>query len=197
MPIRVLIGLAALLALAAGGLLFTLKSGDNDRGPLAPATVSAPFVLTDQDGRRFDSASLRGKAALIFFGFTHCPDICPTTLAAMSNVLETLGSDADKVQPVFISVDPERDTPAVLKAFHALFDPRIIMLTGSPDAIAAVAKAWHVYYKHQPPDPSGNYAVDHTASVFLIDREGLFRSTFDFHESESVIAEKVKLLIAR
>ncbi len=184
----------AVLSVAAGLLLTT---SPEVRGTPAPAQATADFVLTDKDGAAFDSRTLRGRVALVFFGFTHCPDVCPTTLQAMTNVLEALGPDADKVRPVFISVDPARDTPAILKAYGALFDPRIVMLTGSPAEVAAVAKAWHVYYKLMPPDGSGNYAVDHTASVFLVDREGRFRSTFDFHEDEQVIIDKVKLMLTR
>lgn len=193
--------IAAIVAVAgigAGAAAYILKDmqGASQSAP-RPAAMTADFVLTDQNGAPFDSRTLRGKAALVFFGFTHCPDVCPTTLAAMTNVLETLGPDADKVQPVFVSVDPERDTPTQLKAYGELFDPRIVMLTGTTAEIDAVTKAWHVYYKRMPTEDSGNYVVDHTASVFLVDREGRFRSTFDFHEDERVIVEKVELLIAR
>ena len=184
-------------AIVSGVLLATMKSGAPDQAALAPASRPAPFVLTDQDGRRFDSAALSGRVGLVFFGFTHCPDVCPTTLATMSNLLNALGADAAEVQPVFISVDPQRDRPDILKAFRNLFDTRIVMLTGSPSEIAAVAKAFHVFYRAQPADASGNYTIDHTASVFLIDRDGRFRSTFDFHEDEQVILEKVRLLIAQ
>lgn len=182
-------------AIAAGTALVTMRSEAPDSRALTPAARAAPFVLTDQDGNRFDSASLRGKVALVFFGFTHCPDVCPTTMATMSNVLSELGPDAADVQPVFISVDPARDNAGVLKAFQGLFDPRIVMLTGTPREIAAVAKAYHVYYRALPADASGNYTIDHTASVFLIDREGRLRSTFDFHEDERTILEKVRLLV--
>ncbi len=188
----------AVFGIAAGVITWLMQ--DMPRPPSAvagPATPMADFVLTDQDGKPFDSRSLRGRAALVFFGFTHCPDVCPTTLAAMTHVLETLGPDADKVRPIFISVDPERDTPEALKLYGEMFDPRIVMLTGSPAQIAAVAKGWYVYYERQPTGAAGDYLVDHTASVFLVDREGLFRSTFDFHEDETVIVDKVKLLIER
>ena len=195
MKVLALMALAA--AIGSGALLATMKSGAPEQTALTPAARMAPFVLTDQHGRRFDSASLNGKVALVFFGFTHCPDVCPTTLATMANVLSELGQDAGEVQPVLISVDPQRDRPETLKAFRDLFDTRIVMLTGSPAEIAAVAKAYHVFYQAQKPDASGNYTVDHTASVFLIDREGRFRSTFDFLEDEQVILEKVRLLIAQ
>lgn len=196
LTILALIG--AVLGIAAGVMawLFSEMPGA-PAGAAAPATPTADFVLTDQDGQPFDSRSLRGQAALVFFGFTHCPDVCPTTLAAMTNVLETLGPDADRVRPVFISVDPERDTPEALKEFGEMFDPRIVMLTGTPAEIAAVAKSWYVYYERQPAGAAGSYMVDHTASVFLVDRGGLFRSTFDFHEDEKVIVEKVRLLLER
>lgn len=192
-----IIGIAATLTvLTVAAVLLVTGSRQTGTAP-ASGQPARDFVLTGQDGKPFDSRSLRGKVMLVFFGFTHCPDVCPTTLQEMTNVMEALGPEANGVVPVFISVDPARDTPDVLAAFGQLFDPRIVMVTGPADTIADVAKAWHVYYKLQPPDASGNYAVDHSATVFLVDRGGQFRSTFDFHEDEKVILEKVRLLLAQ
>ena len=165
-----------------------------ERGMMAPSAIGAPFVLTDAEGQRFESGRLKGKVTLLFFGFTHCPDVCPTTLAVMSNVLDELGPLAKEVQPVFISVDPGRDTPEVLKTFGSIFDPRIVMLTGSADEVAAVVAAYHVHAKRVHLS-GGDYVMDHTASVFLLDRDGRFRSTFDFGEDEAVIMDKVRLVL--
>ena len=132
--------------------------------------------------------------ALIFFGFTHCPDVCPTTLAAMTRVLEALGPRAAEVTAIFISVDPERDTPEELKSFGSLFDPRIVLLTGSPDEIAAVVRDYHIYAAKVPIE-GGGYTMDHTASVQLYDRDSRFRSAFDFHEDDAVILDKVRLVL--
>lgn len=189
---------AVTLAAAAtiGGLAWLRSQNPSNGSVLQPSAPAAPFVLTDSDGARFDSARLKGKVALIFFGFTHCPDVCPTTLAAMTRVLEALGPEAADVMPVFISVDPARDTPDEMKAFGSLFDPRIVMLTGTPDEIAAVVRDYHIYAAKVALE-GGGYTMDHTASVQLYDRESRFRSTFDFHEDDRVILEKVRLVLAR
>lgn len=187
---------AVTLAAAAtiGGLAWLRSQTPPQTSVLQPSAPAAPFVLTDANGARFDSARLKGKVALIFFGFTHCPDVCPTTLAAMTRALEALGPRAAEVTAVFISVDPERDTPEELKTFGSLFDPRIVLLTGSPDEIAAVVRDYHIYAAKVPIE-GGGYTMDHTASVQLYDRDSRFRSAFDFHEDDAVILDKVRLVL--
>src|ERR1700737_2372463 len=141
------------------------------------AAIGGPFRLTDQNGQAVSDQDLKGHPFLVFFGFTHCPDVCPTTLFEVSEVLRALGPDADRVRALFITVDPERDTPALMKDSLSSFDPHLSGLTGDPAAIATVAKAYRVYYKKVPLD-GGEYTMDHTAIVYLMDKEGGFFSPF-------------------
>jgi protein SCO1/2 len=125
-------------------------------------------------------AEFRGLAMLVFFGFTHCPDVCPTALARVAEVLDALGPDADSVRALFVSVDPRRDTPELLAGYVAHFSPRILGLTGSETEIAAVARAYRVYYKaHADAASNPNYLVDHSGFVYVMDRAGRFVGTFD------------------
>jgi len=141
----------------------------------ANAAIGGSFKLNDQNGKAITDQDLKGKPFLVFFGFTHCPDVCPTALFDMSEVLNRLGPDADKVNALFITVDPERDTPAVIKDYLSSFDPHLSGLTGDPAAIAAVAKAYRVYFEKVPLD-QGGYTMDHTAIVYLMDKTGRFVS---------------------
>jgi protein SCO1 len=150
-----------------------------DRNPIRavqPSAIGAPFRLVDQDGRTVTDADFKGHPFLVFFGFTHCPDVCPTTLFEVSEILRSLGPEAGKVNALFITVDPERDTPAALKDYLASFDPRLRGLTGEPDAVAAVLKGYRVYARKVPQD--GGYTMDHTAIVYLMDKDGRFVAPF-------------------
>ncbi|MDX7953506.1 SCO family protein [Lichenihabitans sp. Uapishka_5] len=161
-----------------------LRQGDAGRGSTGfggPAAVGGAFALTDQDGHPATEALLRGEPTLVFFGYTHCPDVCPTTLSDLSAMFRVLGQDA-KAQALFITVDPWRDTPAVLKDYLSNFDPRIRALTGSPDAVAAVERAYKVYVK-KVPTAGGDYAMDHTALVYLMDKDGRFVNGFNLSQS--------------
>jgi protein SCO1 len=146
--------------------------------PQAAAQIGGPFSLTDQDGRTVSDQDLRGKPFLVFFGYTHCPDICPTTLFDLSEVLRSLGPDADRVSAAFITVDPERDTSATLKDYLSSFDPHLRGLTGDADAIRAVTKAYRVYYRKIPLE-GGDYTMDHTALVYLMGKDGHFIAPFN------------------
>ena len=130
----------------------------------------------------------------MFFGFTHCPEVCPTTLFDLTRDLEALGADAAKLNVVFITVDPERDTPALMKTYLSSFDPRIVGLTGSDAEIAAAAKAYKVYYRKVPTD--SDYTMDHTATIFLMDSRGEFFGTSNFQEAEQTRRDKLKRLVA-
>jgi len=167
-------------------------------GPVALAqTVGSPgasFELVDQNGRPFASATLVGRPYAIFFGFTHCPDVCPTTLLEMSNNLGRLGADADRLTVVFVSVDPERDTPARLREYLSAFDPRIVALTGSEQAIADAAKGWNAFYNKVPED-DGSYTIAHSAYVYLMDADNRLADTMGFQESEAEQLEKLKRLV--
>ncbi len=142
------------------------------------AAIGGPFKLTDQNGKVVTEQDLKGLPFLVFFGFTHCPDVCPTTLFEVSEVIRALGPDAERTRALFITVDPERDTPAVMKDYLSSFDPHLSGLTGDPAEIAAVAKAYRVYFKKVPLD-EGGYTMDHTAIVYLMDKTGRFVSPFN------------------
>src|SRR5437763_222882 len=142
------------------------------------AAIGGPFQLVDQNGQVVTDQDLKGHPFLVFFGFTHCPDVCPTTLFDVSEVLRALGPDADRTRALFITVDPERDTPRVMKDYLSSFDPHLSGLTGDHADIAAVAKAYRVYFKKVPQE-DGGYTMDHTAIVYLMDKTGRFVSPFN------------------
>jgi protein SCO1/2 len=155
------------------------------------AAVGGPFKLIDQNGEAVSDQDLKGRPFLVFFGFTHCPDVCPTTLFDVSEMLRALGPDADRTRALFITVDPERDTPAVMKDYLSSFDPHLSGLTGDPAAIATVAKAYRVYYKKVPLD-GGEYTMDHTAIVYLMDKEGRFVSPFSLKRGTEAAAADLR-----
>ncbi len=158
------------------------------------AAIGGPFRLTDQDGRTVTEQDFRGRPLLVFFGFTHCPDVCPTTLFEISEIMRSLGPDADRLHALFITVDPERDTPAALKDYLSSFDRHLTAATGDPAAIAAVAKAYRVYFKKVPLD-DGGYTMDHTAIVYLMDKNGRFVSPFSLKRpQEAAVADLRKYL---
>jgi protein SCO1/2 len=155
------------------------------------AAVGGPFKLIDQNGKAVSDQDLKGHPFLVFFGFTHCPDVCPTMLFDVSEMLRALGPDADRTRALFITVDPERDTPAVMKDYLSSFDPHLAGLTGDPAAIATVAKAYRVYYKKVPLD-GGEYTMDHTAIVYLMDKEGRFVSPFSLKRGTEAAAADLR-----
>src|SRR5260370_35103345 len=142
------------------------------------AAIGGPFNPTDQNGQAVSDQDLKGHPFLVFFGFTHCPDVCPTTLFEVSEILRSLGHDADRTRALFITVAPERDTPPMIKDYLSSSHPHLAGLTGDPAAIAAVAKAYRVYYKKVPLD-AGGYTMDTTAIVYLMDKEGRFGAPFN------------------
>jgi protein SCO1 len=157
-------------------------------GVSGPA-IGGPFTLTAQDGRQMSDADFRGHPFLVFFGFTHCPDVCPTSLFEISQVFKELGPDKN-IKALFITVDPERDTPPVMKEYVSSFDPRILGLTGSPEAVAAVEKAYRVYSR-KVPSRDGEYSMDHTAIIYLMDKEGRFVNAFNIERSPQVAAQEL------
>ena len=176
---RLLLVISAFLAGLVLCFAVVLLLSGRGTSPLASATsaIGGPFKLTDQNGKSISDQDLKGHPFLVFFGFTHCPEVCPTALFDISEVLGKLGPDADKVNAVFITVDPERDTPAALKEYLSSFNPRLIGVGGDADALAAVAKAYRVYYK-KVPLKDGDYTMDHTAIVYLMDKNGQFVTPF-------------------
>jgi protein SCO1/2 len=159
----------------------------NDENVEAPVLIGGPFTLTNQDGQRVTDKDFRGRYLLVFFGYTYCPDTCPTTLSMLSSVLDKLGPDADKVAPVFITVDPDRDSAASLKSYLKSFDRRFIGLRGSAAETAAVAKAYRVFYRKRPL-PGNDYAMDHTSLIYLMNPDGKFEGDYAPTESADMIA---------
>lgn len=133
------------------------------------------FTLTGHDGKPHSLAAEKGKAVVVFFGFTHCPDVCPTTMVELAEVMKLLGPKADRVQVFFVSVDPERDTRELLAQYVPAFDPRFVGLTGTPEEIAAMAKDFRVFYQKSAVTGSDNYSVDHTAGTYVFDPQGRLR----------------------
>ncbi len=138
------------------------------------APVGGPFELTDQAGRRRTDADFRGKLVMLYFGYTYCPDVCPTELQSISLALDQLGAAAEAVQPLFVTVDPERDTPARLAGFVAAFHPRLIGLTGSPAEIRKTAIAYRTFFAKSSVAAPGDYAVDHSGFIYLVGKDGRY-----------------------
>jgi protein SCO1/2 len=191
------IAFAGLLVVAAGVLL-ALAMRETPRGAAGTALASAiggPFHLIDQNGKPVSDADLKGKWQLVFFGYTHCPDTCPTALNEIALALDQLGVKRGEVEIVFITVDPERDTPDVLKSYVQSFDAPIIALTGSPDAVAQAAKAYRVFYaKH--PRGDGDYDMDHSAVIYVMNPEGRFTATFTPDSSADAIVQRLQKLLS-
>lgn len=186
---RLLAVLAAFLAgaLALFGVIWVTLPQEATR----PSLVGGPFQLVDQNSRAVTDQDFKGKPFVVFFGFTNCPDICPTTLFEISEVLKRLGPDADKTAALFISVDPERDTPEKLKDYVSSFHPRIFGLTGTPEEIATVEKEYRVYAK-KVPLKDGDYTMDHSAVVYLMDKQGRFVAPFNLKKSADEAANDLK-----
>lgn len=196
---RRLLVLAAAAALAA--------CGDKPSGGAAPS--GAPFnsvditgagyarelALPDADGRPRSLADFRGKVVVVFFGYTQCPDVCPTTMAELAEVKRSLGADGDKVQGVFVTVDPERDTPEVLRAYMGSFDPSFVALRGSPEETRAVAKDFKAFFAKVPGKETGSYTMDHTAASYVYDTEGRLRLFVRYNSGAQALAADLKRLI--
>ena len=140
--------------------------------------VGGPFTLTDQDGNRRSLADFRGSLVLLYFGYTYCPDVCPTDLLAMAQVINALGKDGNQLQPIFVTLDPERDTRENLRLYAAHFHPRFVALTGTEAEIRAVATAYKTFFEKVRPAGSSTYFIDHMAFIFLLDREGKYIGSF-------------------
>jgi protein SCO1/2 len=188
---RPLVIATAFAASLVVGLLLMFWAMGGVRNVAQPAAIGGPFQLTDQHGRTVTEKDLKGKPTLIFFGYTHCPDVCPTSLFEISEVLRAMGKDADRVNAYFISVDPERDTPATMKDYLSSFDPRLEGLSGDPAETAKVLTSYRVYAK-KIPTKDGDYTMDHTALIYLMDRDGKFVSPFNLKRTPEEAAAELK-----
>lgn len=189
------VGAAAIVLFAVSvGLL---KPGSRIPQPgFSVADIGGPFQLTSHKGELVSDADLKGKPFALFFGFTHCPDVCPTTLWELSELMKALGPDAEKLTVVFVTVDPERDTVDVLSNYLTSFDPRLVGLTGTPEQTESMIKLFRAYSKKVPTAGDG-YTMDHTATVYLMNREGKLAGTLDRHEQASIHLEKLRRLVNR
>jgi len=180
-----------LAAFVAAGALWHLGDLNSQSGTqtisAAAVQLGGPFALTDQNGKRRTEADYRGKYMLIFFGYTFCPDVCPTTLAVMSAALDMMGSRADRIVPIFITVDPKRDKPEILKAYLDAFGPRWVGLTGAPEEIAAVAKEYRVFYRVNAGE-GDNYTVDHSGVVYLMNPDGSYLANYSLANTPDLMA---------
>lgn len=196
---QIRIALWVVVAIALVGLAILMTRALADRSTISErigaATFGGPFTLTGADGQPFSSSKLAGKPHAVFFGFTHCPDVCPTTLARLVRLREQLGEDEQPFEILFISVDPERDGPAEVRKYSELFDSPVIGLTGSPAQIDQVKRQFGIY-SQKVPDGSGGYSVDHTASVLLFDGQGDFVATLSPEEQDRVALDKLRRITA-
>lgn len=195
--ILVEIALVALVAVVGVAWAYTSRPAPTFHGRVLEPVREAPaFTLTDHRGEPFRLADHRGKALLLFFGYSTCPDVCPATLATLGQVKERLGADGQRVEMVFITVDPERDTPARLTEYLAYFDPSTIGLTGSPEALAQVREGYGVYAERvSDPNAPGGYWLNHTATVFLVDPEGRLRLSYTFGSDPAEVAEDLRRIL--
>jgi protein SCO1/2 len=203
LPIVVL--LTAILSLAACS---DRQSADGSQMILTPTNTAfkntdvtglgyaSDFALTDHTGKQRTLADFKGKAVLVFFGFMNCPDVCPTTMAEMAGVMKALGPDADRVQVLFITVDPERDTPELLAKYVPAFDPRFLGLTGDKAAIEKVAKEFRVFYQKSPGKEPGSYTMDHTAGSYVFDPQGRVRLFVRHGQGGEPIVHDLKILLS-
>jgi cytochrome oxidase Cu insertion factor (SCO1/SenC/PrrC family) len=186
--------MAVLLAVLVicGILLYQLYQRTLDGSGSGQAEIGGPFELVDQDGNPVTDQTFKGRLTLIYFGFTFCPDACPTALGVMSAALDKLDVAADRVVPILITVDPDRDTPPTLKDYVSNFHPGMVGLTGTPEQIAKVAKAYHVFYQKAPGTTPEDYVMDHTLLIYLMDGEGKYLRYFGPDATADQIAEEIR-----
>jgi protein SCO1/2 len=191
---RLLTIVAALAVVVMGFAIYQFEAHGSAPPPASSIKMGGPFQLVDQNGRAVTDKDLLGKPTVMFFGFTYCPDVCPTTLADMTAWLHALGPDADKLNVFYVTIDPERDTSARLKAYLTAFDPRIRGLTGSPQAIAQAAHDYKVYYQKAPLQ-GGDYTMDHSTLIYLLDAKGQMAELVQYGTPNDQVVESLKKLL--
>jgi protein SCO1/2 len=196
---RIPIRAAATLCVAAAALL--MLAGCTPDGPkfqssdISGSAFGRDFALTDHNGKARTLADYRGKAVVMFFGYTQCPDFCPTTMSELAEAMKTLGPDADRVQVLFVTVDPERDTKEILAQYVPAFDPRFVGLYGDAAATERTAKEFKVIYQKQPGAVPGTYSVDHSAGAYIFDPKGRLRLYVSYGQSHEVFAHDLRELL--
>lgn len=197
--VRIILWALVGLAAAVGGtlLLGNVQQAARQGAELPGAVrLGGDFTLTRANGETFSSDELKGHPYIIFFGFTHCPDVCPTTLLDITKHLNALGDSAKDLKVLFVSVDPERDTPELMAQYMSSFDQRIIGLTGTPEQVANVAKLYRAFYEKVPQE-GGEYTMNHTASAFLFDGNGQLRSTLSWQEDAATREAKIRQVVGK
>jgi protein SCO1/2 len=187
----------AVLAVVSGVLVYKQTAGNSNSGALIEplASIGGPFELVDGTGATVTEKTFAGKPTVLFFGFTFCPDVCPTTLSELQGWMSQLGPDAAKLNYAFVTVDPERDTPEIMRDYVWAFDKRIVPLSGSREQVDAMLKAYRVYSKKVPLD-DGDYTMDHSAAIYLMDADNKFVGTIAYQENEETALGKLRKLIA-
>jgi len=186
----------AVIAAAGFGLALTGVLGvPSTKAGSADIDIAGPFTLVDDTGAPVSDAALKGKPTVMYFGYTFCPEVCPTTLTNLAHWMQMLGRDADKLNYVFVTIDPERDTPEVMHAYVSAFDARIRGFTGTPEQIAKIAREYRVYYKRIP-TTDGGYVMDHSAALFLMDPNEKFVGLITYEEADASAVAKLKRLAA-
>jgi protein SCO1/2 len=186
----ILVGILVLMAASVGWLTFDWYRRQN-----GGEAYGAPFTLVDNRGQPITQAAFRGQPSALYFGYTHCPEVCPTTLFELDGWLKKLGPEAKDMKAYFITIDPERDTPDVMNRYVSNFSDRITGISGPPDKVEAMAKAFNIYFRKVPTN-DGDYTMDHTASIILLDRKGDFAGTIAYGENEKAALAKLKRLEA-
>lgn len=160
----------------------------------AGSTIGGPFTLVDQNGRTVTAGDFRGRFMLLYFGYTYCPDVCPTTLTTMADAIDILDGDGESIVPIFITVDPERDTPEHLKMYVNYFHPRLVGLTGTPQSVGAAARAYRIYYAKAPQGAAAgdDYLMDHSSGIYLMGPDGAFRAHFDHGTGAEAMAKRIR-----
>ncbi len=187
----ILVGILVLMAAGVGWLTF-----DWYRTRYGGEAYGSPFTLVDQNGQPITEQAFRGTPSAVFFGFTHCPEVCPTTLFEMEGWLKTLGSEGASIRPYFVSIDPERDTPEIMKQYITSFSTRITGITGEPEKVAAMAKSFGIFVR-KVDTGGGDYTMDHTASVLLLGSSGDFEGTIAYEENADTAVAKLRRLAVK
>jgi protein SCO1/2 len=189
---------AAILALAAalGAYAWLWPRAGHAPVTVGEALVGGAFAMTDEQGRRVSDKDFLGKHMLVFFGYTYCPDVCPTELHVMAAALAELGEDQHKLRLVFVTIDPERDTPEVMKSYVSAFGPQMTGLTGTPEDVARIARAYRVFYRKVPMGSDGDYRMDHTSLVYLMGPDGRFVTYFNYSTDAKALAEGLRAALA-
>ncbi len=190
----ILVALIAFAVSAAAALGITVFASSRGSGQGVGA-IGGPFTLVDDTGAQVTEAALAGKPFVMYFGYTYCPDVCPTTLIDLSHWIQKLGPDADKLNYVFVTVDPERDTPKVMHDYLSSFDKHIRGFSGTPDQIAKIAREYRVYYKKVPTD-DGDYVMDHSSVIYLMGPRGKFVGLIAYQENDDKAVSKLRNLLA-